>query len=128
MTTYTSQHTPVPGMTVMAFQGRCGSTCCVTAEFVQGEILAEGALDGLNEEARHLVYLIADTSIAKSRMRRCIVGCVLEAMKLHPNGFPRYRDKAASLSALVNKCSPTRNSCRHRSIPSIACGTLSRIG
>jgi len=24
-------------------------------------------------------------------------------MKLHPGGFPRYRDKAASLSALANK-------------------------
>lgn len=36
-------------------------------------------------------------------MRRCIVGCLLEAMKLHPNGLPRYRDKAASLSALVKK-------------------------
>lgn len=32
-----------------------------------------------------------------------LVGCALAAMKLQPNGFPRYRDKAASLSALVNK-------------------------
>jgi integrase len=32
-----------------------------------------------------------------------LVGCALAAMKLQPGGFPRYRDKAASLSALVNK-------------------------
>ncbi|WP_192182977.1 tyrosine-type recombinase/integrase [Mesorhizobium amorphae] len=107
-----------------------------TAQFVQGEILAKGALDGLNEEARHLVYLIADTGLRLSEAanlttetihldheiphvqvrpngRRLktdhsardipLVGCALEAIKLHPEGFPRYRDKAASLSALVNK-------------------------
>lgn len=32
-----------------------------------------------------------------------LVGCALEAMKLQPYGFPRYRDKSASLSALVSK-------------------------
>lgn len=32
-----------------------------------------------------------------------LVGCALAAMKLHPEGFPRYRDKANSLSAAVNK-------------------------
>ncbi|WP_054312874.1 tyrosine-type recombinase/integrase [Mesorhizobium sp. 1M-11] len=107
-----------------------------TAEFVQREVLAEGALDGLNDEARDLVYLIADTGMRLSEAanlteetirldhevphvqvrpngRRLktdhsardipLVGCALEAIKLHPNGFPRYRDKAASLSALVNK-------------------------
>ncbi|RUW53335.1 integrase [Mesorhizobium sp. M1A.F.Ca.ET.072.01.1.1] len=105
-------------------------------QFVQEKILAEGALDGLNDEARHLVYLIADTGLRLSEAanltaetihldheiphvqvrpngRRLktdhsardipLVGCALEAIKLHPNGFPRYRDKAASLSALVNK-------------------------
>ncbi|MDX8457319.1 integrase [Mesorhizobium humile] len=105
-------------------------------QFVQEKILAEGALDGLNDEARHLVYLIADTGLRLSEAanltaetihldqeiphvqvrpngRRLktdhsardipLVGCALDAMKLHPNGFPRYRDKAASLSALVNK-------------------------
>lgn len=30
------------------------------------------------------------------------------AMKLQPEGFPRYRDKAASLSALVNKAMTAR--------------------
>lgn len=107
-----------------------------TDAFVQEKILAEGALDGLNDEARHLVYLIADTGLRLSEAanlttetihldheiphvqvrpngRRLktdhsardipLVGGALEAMKLHPDGFPRYRDKAASLSALVNK-------------------------
>jgi integrase len=37
-----------------------------------------------------------------------LVGVALEAMKLQPNGFPRYRDKAASLSALVNKSMEAR--------------------
>ncbi|TGR94472.1 hypothetical protein EN831_34355, partial [Mesorhizobium sp. M1C.F.Ca.ET.188.01.1.1] len=32
-----------------------------------------------------------------------LVGGAPAAIKLHPDGFPRYRDKAASLSALVNK-------------------------
>lgn len=32
-----------------------------------------------------------------------LVGVALEAMKRHPRGFPRYQDKADSLSALVNK-------------------------
>lgn len=32
-----------------------------------------------------------------------LVGCALAVMKLHPQGFPRYLDKADSLSALVNK-------------------------
>jgi len=33
-----------------------------------------------------------------------LVGIALEALKSHPEGFPRYVDKAPSLSALVNKC------------------------
>jgi integrase len=32
-----------------------------------------------------------------------LVGVALAAMKLRPNGFPRYQDKSSSLSALVNK-------------------------
>ncbi|MER9421304.1 tyrosine-type recombinase/integrase [Mesorhizobium sp. M0317] len=32
-----------------------------------------------------------------------LVGCALAVMKLHPNGFPRYRDNNGSLSATVNK-------------------------
>jgi hypothetical protein len=32
-----------------------------------------------------------------------LVGCALAAMRRRPNGFPRYRDKADSLSAIANK-------------------------
>ena len=32
-----------------------------------------------------------------------LVGVALDAMREHQNGFPRYRDKAASFSAAVNK-------------------------
>lgn len=32
-----------------------------------------------------------------------LVGVALMAMQAQPDGFPRYRDKAASLSAAVNK-------------------------
>lgn len=37
-----------------------------------------------------------------------LVGVALDAMRRHPGGFPRYRDKAASLSALVNKALAAR--------------------
>lgn len=32
-----------------------------------------------------------------------LVGVALEVFKKHPNGFPRYKDREASLSALLNK-------------------------
>ncbi|AZO66485.1 MAG: integrase [Mesorhizobium sp.] len=113
-----------------------GQRAAFPAEFIQEKILAEGALDGLNDEARHLIYVIADTGLRLSEAanlttetihldqeiphvrvrpngRRLktghsardipLVGGALAAIKLHPDGFPRYRDKAASLSALVNK-------------------------
>jgi integrase len=106
------------------------------ATFVQEKILAEDALKSLNDEARHLVLLIADTGLRLSEAANLLpdqirldhavphvqiraagrrlkteqssrdmplVGCALAVMKLHPKGFPRYRDKAASLSAIVNK-------------------------
>lgn len=104
--------------------------------FVQSAILADGALDGMNDEARRLVYLVADSGLRLSEAANLLpqsihlnaeipyvqiraigrklktdhsardiplVGAALAAMKLQPEGFPRYRDKADSLSALVNK-------------------------
>lgn len=103
--------------------------------FVQIKILADDAFGALNEEARRVVYLIAETGLRPSeavnltsktivldaeiphvqvrpdgrRMKAGsshrdipLVGVALEVMRLHPDGFPRYRDKSASLSALVN--------------------------
>ncbi|WP_249140519.1 MULTISPECIES: tyrosine-type recombinase/integrase [Bradyrhizobium] len=45
----------------------------------------------------------------QSRRDIPLVGVALEAMKLQPNGFPQYRDKNASLSAVLNKFLETRN-------------------
>lgn len=105
-------------------------------EFVQREILKDGALAGLNEEARRVLYLIAETGLRLSEAanlnettikldaevphvmvrpdgRRMkteqsareipLVGAALKAMQAHPHGFPRYRDRSASLSATLNK-------------------------
>jgi integrase len=44
-----------------------------------------------------------------------LVGVALAAMRKQPNGFPRYRDKAAGLSALVNKFMRT-----HKMLPTPA--------
>lgn len=38
-----------------------------------------------------------------SRREIPLVGAALAAMKTRPNGFPSYRDRSASFSALVNK-------------------------
>lgn len=109
--------------------------------FVQKSILAPGALEDLNEQARRIVYLIADTGLRLSEACNLtsntihlnapvpfievrpegrkmkteqsardipLVGAALAAMRLHPEGFPRYRDKAARLSALVNKALDNR--------------------
>jgi integrase len=105
-------------------------------EFIQDKLLAAGALDGLNDEARHVLYVVADTGLRPSEVvnltesaiyldapvphvkilpegRRLktedslreipLVGVALAAMRLHPKGFPRYRDKSSSLSSTLNK-------------------------
>lgn len=105
-------------------------------EFIQSKLLADGALDALNEEARHLLYVLADTGLRpseaanllpsaihldcpipyvevlpegrvlkteESRREVPLVGVALAVMRLRPNGFPHYRDKTATLSAVVNK-------------------------
>jgi integrase len=105
-------------------------------EFIQHKLLATGALDALNEDARYVLYVMAETGMRPSEVvnlqedairldakipyvkvqpdgRRLktedsereipLVGVALAAMKLRPQGFPRYRDKSSSLSATVNK-------------------------
>lgn len=107
-----------------------------SAAFVQSKILETAALDQLNDEARRVVYLVAETGLRLSEAvnltsetiildhavphvrvrpdgRRMkteqserdipLVGVALRAMEAQPNGFPRYRDKGAGLSAIVNK-------------------------
>jgi integrase len=112
-----------------------------TREHVEKKILPAGVLDALNEEARDIVYLIAETGLrlseacnltaatihlggtvphvtvapdgrvmktADSARDVPLVGVALEAMKRHPDGFPRYRDRSASLSALIAKALKAR--------------------
>jgi integrase len=104
--------------------------------YIQNTLLAPGALDGLNEDARHVLYVVADTGLRLSEVvnlteaaiclnaaipyvtvlpegRRLktedsareipLVGVALAAMRLHPKGFPRYRDKSSGLSSTLNK-------------------------
>lgn len=106
------------------------------ASFVQEQILKDGALDQLNDEARRVLYLIAETGLRLSEAVNLtretihlnaaipyvsvrpigrkmkteqsardipLVGVALMAMEAQPDGFPRYRDKGAGLSAIVNK-------------------------
>lgn len=105
-------------------------------KFIQDRLLAEGALAGLNDEARRIVYLMVETGVRPSEacalsentivlnhdiphirvieegrevksenaIREIpLIGVALQAMKLQPHGFPRYKDNANSLSAAVNK-------------------------
>jgi integrase len=104
--------------------------------FVRDRILATGAMDDLNEEARDVVYVMAETGMriseivnlsvktiaiaaeiphvmvrpegrrmktSPSRREIPLVGIALTAMRRRPDGFPRYRDKPSTLSAVVNK-------------------------
>jgi integrase len=105
-------------------------------DFIQNRLLADGALAGLNEDARLVLYIVADTGMRPSEVvnlqknaillgasipyvmvlpdgRRLktddsqreipLVGAALAAMKLRPDGFPRYRDKSSNLSSTLNK-------------------------
>ncbi|WP_342152409.1 tyrosine-type recombinase/integrase [Methylorubrum sp. SB2] len=113
-----------------------GQRVAFAPAFVQDRFLADGALDGLNDDARCVLYLIVETGLRLSeacnlteetirlsgpaphvvvkpdgrRMKTDqsareipLVGVSLMAAQASPAGFPRYRDKAASLSAIVNK-------------------------
>lgn len=107
-----------------------------TTEFVRDRLLAPGALAGLNDQARGVLMVMANTGMrlgevcnllpetihldapvpyvsvkpigrdlktAQSERDMPLVGVALDAMRANPNGFPRYRDKGASLSATINK-------------------------
>ena len=72
---------------------------------------------GLTRDAIHLdapvpyVCVMADGRELKtdqSHREIPLVGVALKAMREQPDGFPRYRDKADSLSALINKAMDLR--------------------
>ncbi|MBS0234181.1 MAG: hypothetical protein JSR99_11945 [Proteobacteria bacterium] len=104
--------------------------------YIQSHILAEGALAGLNDEARRIVYVMVETGVRPSEacalskntilldhpiphlrivdedrevksenaIREIpLVGVALEAMKLQPDGFPRYKHNPDSMTSAINK-------------------------
>jgi integrase len=104
-------------------------------EFIQSRLLG-GALNGLNEDARFVLYVMIETGMRPSEIvnlqahtihldapipyveilpdgrqlktedsRREIplVGVALEALKLRPHGFAKYRDKSSGMSGTLNK-------------------------
>lgn len=106
------------------------------ADWIQRRLLATGALDSLNAEARAIVYLMVETGFRLAEACNLTAGCIhldapipyvqvrpvgrrlktevserdtplvgvaLMAMRDHPEGFPRYRDKSAGLSNALNK-------------------------
>lgn len=116
--------------------GGAGQRAAFSADYVQTKLLLPGVFGELNEEARRVIYVVADTGLRPSEVvnltaatihldhavphvsiepdgrqmktddsRRTVplVGVALAAMKKQPEGFPRYRDKSAGLSALVNR-------------------------
>ena len=104
-------------------------------EWIKDKLLADGALDGLNAEARAIFLVMINTGARPSEIANLtadrikldadvphisiegedrqlksayakrvipLCGVALEALRAHPDGFPRYRDKPG-LSATVNK-------------------------
>lgn len=83
-------------------------------KFVQEQILDSALLLRLNEEARRILFVIVETGLRLSEACNLtsetifldaeipLVGVALDALRAQPGGFPRYRDKSASLSGLVN--------------------------
>ncbi|SIS57272.1 tyrosine-type recombinase/integrase [Phaeovulum vinaykumarii] len=107
-----------------------------SVRWIREKLLAPGALDGLNPEARAILLAMINTGCRPSELaaltvntiklnhnvphisiepegrqvktkhaRRVVplLGVSLEALRAFPEGFPRYRDSSASLSATINK-------------------------
>ena len=116
-------------------EGEAGQRPAFSADWIKGKILAPGALDGLNDEARAILLVMVNTGARPSEIANLtadrirldsdvphisieadgrqlkssyakrvipLCGVSLEAIRCHPDGFPRYRDKPG-LSATVNK-------------------------
>lgn len=116
--------------------GRDKSRLPYSVPFLQMQLLADGALASLNDEARRVIFLLVETGLRPSEAvnltrehivldgavphvrvrangRRLkteqserdipLVGVSLLAAQAQPDGFPRYRDNSAGLSAIANK-------------------------
>jgi integrase len=113
----------------------------IATDFIRDKILARGALDTLNAEARRIILVMIETGMRPSEICNLtadaiklkapiphvlveprddpddprqvktkasirmipLLGVALAALKLQPDGFPRYRNKESGLSAAVNK-------------------------
>ena len=64
----------------------------------------------LDADVPHISVLADGRELKTDESKRVIplVGVALKAMREQPDGFPRYLDKADSLSALVNKAMDAR--------------------
>jgi integrase len=104
-------------------------------DFISTHFLG-GRLDGLNDEARMVLFVMIETGLRPSEIVNLrehsihldapipyveilpdgrqlktedskreipLVGVALEAMKLKPQGFARYRDRSSSMSGALNK-------------------------
>nr|WP_298918837.1 tyrosine-type recombinase/integrase [uncultured Algimonas sp.] len=110
--------------------------------WIVNRILAPGALDSLNEQARCIFYSLIETGCRPSEIANLraehimldhevphlrlrpqhnralksksasrdvpLLGISLQAMRLNPDGFPRYRDKSDLLSATLTKAFKAR--------------------
>lgn len=107
-----------------------------SAKWITEKLLAPGALDGMNAEARAILLVMVNTGCRPSELAALsvntihldhnvphisiepegrqvktkhakrkvpLLGVSLEALRAFPEGFPRYRESSASLSATVNK-------------------------
>lgn len=116
--------------------GKTGKRHSFDTAWVQNVLLADDALEGLNDEARAIVYVIAETGMRVAEVCNLsattikldhpiphvqvrpdgrqlktdqsardipLVGVALMALRAHPEGFPRYLDKNATASAVINK-------------------------
>ena len=111
-------------------------------DWVRKKILVPGLFEGLNEDARLIVYALIETGCRPSEIANLrsehiklnanvphiqirprenrqlktnsairdipLTGISLEAMRLAPSGFPRYRDKGHLLSATLMKAFKSR--------------------
>ncbi|SOC14382.1 tyrosine-type recombinase/integrase [Rhodobacter maris] len=107
-----------------------------SVKWIKEKLLAPGALDGLNPEARAILLAMVNTGCRPSELAALssktiklnhnvphisiepegrqvktkhakrivpLLGVSLEALRAFPEGFPRYRESSASLSATINK-------------------------
>ena len=87
---------------VLAF-AETGARPSELANLHAGVIHLDHAVPHISVEPRDDPDDPREIKTASSVRKIPLVGVALEVFKKHPNGFPRYKDREASLSALLNK-------------------------